>query len=403
MKMKLANDLGNGSVKATIDGQHLIFPSVIARIGQTDVTDPVVFNNKRAERAYFNELLDHLKITVSSSAVNASGSYYYGKAAVENSNNLIGFDINDYDGKSETDLAVILTLGLIAGKRAQEAFEADEDLSEPLSAEVEMTTALPISEGKKPGLIKNYNKRFLDRTHTVTIDNFTDPIVVQIKFEKVFTVLEGEAAHFYIRNAEKEVKDGILRDFMEYYPEEAKEISAEDLVSTPNAISLDIGSDTVDVVVIRDGKAQPTSSLSAHQGFGWVLEEAIQVLQANKINFDDRIKLQEYLDTMPSPLEKKRKQRVERVVQDQVEPLADKIVKTVSQVVRGANSDVNVIFVHGGGSIPMGRYSNLRAKLSEKLKSFTGGDDFYVVFVPAEAAQYCNERGLVQILNSITR
>ena len=56
------------------------------------------------------------------------------------------FDVNDFTGKSETDLAIILTLSLIAGKKVKEAYEAGQDLKETLKVKVNMATALPISE-----------------------------------------------------------------------------------------------------------------------------------------------------------------------------------------------------------------------------------------------------------------
>lgn len=403
--IKLANDLGNGNIKATIDGEHVVFPSVIARLREQDIQDPVVLSSKMAANKYFDHILDHLDITVSSSAVKTGGRYLFGKAAVDSPLDLIGFDINDYVGKSETDLSVILTLGLIAGKRVKEAFlngELDGN-NLTLQTDVAMTTALPISEAKKPGVAVAYSKRYLGRTHTVTINNFKDPITVQIKFDMAQVALEGEIAHLYIVNGPEDLKNGIYEDFKAHYPEAAKLIDADQLVKTKNALTLDIGADTADIAIIKDGVADARASLSAHQGYGWVLEQAIDVLQSQQINFEDRTKLQEYLDAPTDPLGMARKKRVQKVVDEQVEPLVDKIVLTVSRAVRNSNASLNLMFVHGGGSIPLAKNSDLREKLENKLKSFTGGDDFYIVFVPEGDAAYCNERGLELFLKAMVK
>lgn len=397
--ISLSNDLGNSKIKGTINGKHFEVPSVIAPVRELDIVDPADIEDD----GYFDTLLQNLDISVASSAVSTRGRFYFGDAAVRKSNNLVGFDINDYEGKSESDLSVILTLGLIAGNRVVEAHNDGEDLSETLKVDVDMTTALPISEAKVPGTRKRYKERYLGRSHTVTINNFVDPITVKINFKNVFVDFEGEPAHFYIQNADSALKKGIWQDFKEHYPEAAKEISVDDLISAPNSIHLDLGSKTADVLAVIDGNPMLNASLSSNQGYDYVLEDAILALQAKKIFFEDRIKLQSYLARPAGPLDRKRKARVEEIVKQQISPQVPQIVKTVSKAMNLAGADVSVAWVHGGASIPMSQYSDLREQLSEKLRQFTGGEDIFVIFIPAEDAPYCNERGLVMIDSIINK
>ena len=44
--MKVANDLGYGSVKANVDGENIKFPSVIAAERPQDVQAPMEFDSK---------------------------------------------------------------------------------------------------------------------------------------------------------------------------------------------------------------------------------------------------------------------------------------------------------------------------------------------------------------------
>lgn len=118
------------------------------------------------------------------------------------------------------------------------------------------------------------------------------------------------------------------------------------------------------------------------------------ILQSKKMFFENRFKLQEYLNSDQGALGQKRKSRVEQVVRDQIAPLVSQNVATVSKAVNLAGANIQVVFALGGGSIPMEKYSDLRDQLSKKLAQFTGGDDIYVIFIPSEAAPYCNERGL---------
>ena len=56
------------------------------------------------------------------------------------------------------------------------------------------------------------------------------------------------------------------------------------------------------------------------------------------------------------------------IVFDQLEPFADQIVQSLSKVMRLAGAKTELIFVYGGGSIPMRQQSHLREKLVEKLR-----------------------------------
>ena len=146
--MKVANDLGYGSVKANVDGENIKFPSVIAAERPQDVQAPMEFDSKQDQDAYMKDFLNNMDVSVSSNAVKTSGRFLIGNAAIDSGLSMRAFDVNDFTGKSETDLAIILTLSLIAGKKVKESYEAGQDLKETLKVKVNIATALPISEGK---------------------------------------------------------------------------------------------------------------------------------------------------------------------------------------------------------------------------------------------------------------
>lgn len=395
--MKVANDLGYGSVKANIDGEDIKFPSVIASERPQDIQAPTEFDTKEEQNAYMKDFLNNMDVSVSSNSVKISGRFLVGNAAVDSGLPIRSFDVNDYTGKSKTDLAIILTLSMIAGKKVQEAYAAGQDLKEALKVKVNMATALPVSEGKVNNAKETYKDRYIGSTHTVTFHNFKDPITVTIEFNKVFVALEGETAQVLISSDYEGLTKTIKEDFDKNYPELKDEIKATDLIKSRNVLGIDIGEGTTDVVAIINGKSNSAASASLPQGYGNVLQDAVRVLQDQQMNFEERSQLQNFLSEKVSPLRRARQEKARQVVYSQIEPLADKIIDTVSQTMRIAK-DTELVYVYGGGSIPMMNESNLREELNEKLKSFSGGYDVPVVWIDKKYAQYLNELGLKAVV-----
>ena len=397
--MNVANDLGYGSVKAKVNDTKIHFPSVLALQREQDIAKPVEFDSEKEKLSYLSDMINHMDITVSSSAVKTQGRFLLGTAAVKSSLPMRAFDVNDFTGKSDNDLSIILTLGMIAAQRVALAVENGEDLSEQLNAEVNMTTALPVSEGKKNGIVDSYINKYVNSKHTVVFHNLKDPITVSLTFNKVYVALEGEVAQLYIQNSDIKLKGLIKKDFAKNYPELATEIEVTDLVKIKNLLGIDIGEGTTDLVVIKDGKANAVSSTSLPTGYGNALQDAIDVLQTQNMNFEARSQLQDYLSQDVSPLAKRMQNKVRQTVFEQLAPFADKIVEAASKTMRKAGANVEVLYVYGGGSIPMLEQTELRQKLAQKMKDFSGGIDVPVIWIDKSYAQILNEKGLELVLN----
>lgn len=399
VKMNVTNDLGYGSVKAKVNDTKIHFPSVLALQREQDIAKPVEFDSEKEKLSYLSDMINHMDVTVSSSAVKTQGRFLLGTAAVKSSLPMRAFDVNDFTGKSDNDLSIILTLGMIAAQRVALAVKNDEDLSEQLNAEVNMTTALPVSEGKKNGIVDSYINKYVNSKHTVVFHNLKDPITVSLTFNKVYVALEGEVAQLYIQNSDIKLKGLIKKDFAKNYPELATEIEATDLVKIKNLLGIDIGEGTTDLVVIKDGKANAVSSTSLPTGYGNALQDAIDVLQTQNMNFEARSQLQDYLSQDVSPLAKRMQNKVRQTVFEQLAPFADKIVEAASKTMRKAGANVEVLYVYGGGSIPMLEQTELRQKLAQKMKDFSGGIDVPVIWIDKSYAQILNEKGLELVLN----
>ena len=90
---------------------------------------------------------------------------------------------------------------------------------------------------------------------------------------------------------------------------------------------------------------------------------------------------------------------VQKIVFAQLEPFCNRIVDEVSRALRKAGADIQVVFVHGGGSIPMKGHSQLRVKLEDKLRSYNGGYTVPALWIPAPFAQTLNRDGLVYLVD----
>src|SRR5699024_9759755 len=132
-----------------VEGEEKKFPSVLAIQREQDILAPVEYEDQSEKDVYMKDFLNHMDVTVSSSSVKMQGRYLIGNAAIDSGLQLTSFDINSLSGKAGSDLSLIFTLSLAAGKRVKEAYESGEDLSNTLKTEVTLVTALPVKEGKK--------------------------------------------------------------------------------------------------------------------------------------------------------------------------------------------------------------------------------------------------------------
>lgn len=73
--MNVANDLGNGSIKMTLDGDFFLAPSVIANEPEQEITAPVEFDNADQQQQYMVNFLNQMDVTISSSVVKRQGRF----------------------------------------------------------------------------------------------------------------------------------------------------------------------------------------------------------------------------------------------------------------------------------------------------------------------------------------
>lgn len=400
-KIMLANDLGNGSMKLGFNNNEwTVIPSIYANQRQQDMIAPVKLEEQDQRDAYINDLFKHMDVSVQSPNVHTNGRMFVGQSAVDSNLLLHSFDVNDFAGKSTTDLAMILTLSTIGAKAIKQNYLANNhQLNSDVDVNVTMTTALPIMEGKKPNVVDQYRDRYMKVDHLVTFHNFEQLINVRIHFDLVTVALEGETAQYAISKANAQLAQGIENDFANHYPDLAKAMNGTPINSVADTLGIDIGEGTTDLAVFSNGRLNALASSSLNSGYGNVLEEAMNDLLNQGFNIGSRVELQQLLSAPTNPLRQGKKAMALNAVNAQLDQMTDRIVHEISGVLRQVSNKIDVIYVYGGGSIPM--EDVLRRALMNKIKAFVGDVDIPVVFIPANYAQYLNDLGLNMILQAV--
>lgn len=90
--INIANDLGYGFVKTSINDERIKMPSVIASEQPQDITKPVSFDDKSQRDAYMHDFLNHMDVSFSNSEITTkSGRYLIGEAAINSGLQLTAF------------------------------------------------------------------------------------------------------------------------------------------------------------------------------------------------------------------------------------------------------------------------------------------------------------------------
>lgn len=402
--MMVANDLGYGFLKSQINDKKYKIPSVIA--AKQTYLNP---NADKLTDKYMDDFMNRMDVSISSASVQRTGRFLVGKAASQASARTQTFNIYSGNGKADDDLSVILTLSLIAGAKVQEVYKNNGNIFDPISVNVIMATELPISEGRDSKKSTAYEKKYLDHKHIVTFNNFENPITVSINFLMVRSFLEGETASLALANASQglkgfdvldTLKKEVANDYQANYPDRAKKYGVEEILEAQNIFVMDIGERTSDLVTTSNGAANPEASDSIDLGFGTALEKTRQEARIKGLGqFSSRYDLKEYLSRDLIGANKEKQDAINILLTEQLQELSNGILDAASDILNLTANSMDVIYVLGGGSIPMAQHSNLRNELNDLLQSLNATSP--VVWIDKDHAQWVNEIGLSIVLSEM--
>lgn len=388
-------DLGNGYVKANINGLVRVFPSVAVKQFNTHHNVPL---SEDEAGIFMKDIINQMDLSFSSPLVKSTERRLFGERALKSGLNIEEFDVFARVGKSEVDLSGVLALGTIAADRLYDYFEKNGTLppSGVIKVRVDLATALPIAEHRTHH--KQYREKYLNggQPHVVTFHNFERPIRVEIVFDYVHVVNEGESAQYGLMFAKEPFLEMIRREAVKRFPNgELDGITGLDLVSAKNTLGIDIGEGTIDFAVFSNGRFNGDASSTMNQGYGTVLESTLARLQEEGYPYKSRKELSEFIHSEPSPFTRKKWTYVKNVNQDEENRFGDVVSSEVSKVFSKVGGFIEVIFVFGGGATPL--EWTLFNKLQAKVAEFGDDNLLPIVYLDSNYSRFLNVQGLYQV------
>lgn len=356
-------------------------PSVISHLPRTPEstdmgTDQIIEN-----------LYDNLTVHISSPAIKRNGDYYVGKKAMQHDGIKTNMMIS-LGGKSTHDLPLITSLSLVAAKALKDSYNKGESLEKSIDVNLKLATAIPSSEYSKQSA-KNLEDRFNGK-HLVTLYIGEEHVLVTIKIEHCKVTEEGRTAMLAFLDSEND----ILKDFINGYKDKSIRIPRETKdFKNARTLHVDIGDGTSEFVVIEGVNPVQGLSKGKRLGVGHASDLAISLLK-DQINISDKFTRQQLQEWLKRKNEKGQLARdlMKEATFGQAQTILEEIQLSYQEL---ASSDVDYIFVHGGGSI------TFRPDLEEELKIFAENNRFKIVWIPKKYATTMNSRGTFHLANLI--
>ncbi|TCI25263.1 ParM/StbA family protein [Exiguobacterium sp. SH5S4] len=372
MKKIIGTDIGNSKTEIVIGSKdsEISFrqPSVISEvIGSQISTDQTI-------EQVMSDLYNNITVHISSKALNRSALYHIGSKAL-NAQNKSNMNLS-LGKKSENDIPVVMTLGMIAASAVKEKYEEENELPESISLSVDMATAIPSSEYTKP-IAEGLEKRFVDNRHIIVVHVADEIVQVTIKFTNCKVTEEGKTAMLAFSTSD----DNILAEFNRMYNSNK---SVQELLSA-TSLHVDIGDGTTEFTTIEGLQPIPNLSRGKRLGVGYVSDDAIRLMQS-KLSLNSRFTRQELQEWMKK--ETPRGEFARQCFEEAKHLQADEILnETFVSFQEMSSSQAELIFVHGGGSI------TFKENMLEKLYQFAEQNYSQVVWIDKEYATSMNSRG----------
>ncbi|MFC4779142.1 hypothetical protein ACFO9Q_20305 [Paenibacillus sp. GCM10023252] len=372
----VGNDNGNSEHDLIIDGKLVQQPNVNCTV------DKLPWSEEQSPESFIKNLHDQLVVTIDSPAARP-GMYYIGKFALESGeivdNLQIGIDL-----KSDMDLPVINTLAQIAAVGVQKAYEEEKKIPEQLVLEVDMATALPVTQHTDETAAK-FEKRFMAGTHHVTVHLGTVRVGVRMTFTFTKVVPEATPVIFTLqKDAEGSWREGdIFTEFSETYGVDKKFNGS--YFKDKRILHVDIGDGSTEYPITEGNKFLRQFVQGSHHGAGYAIEEALD--EFNRLIHLPDSPRQFFSDVLKNPKHKYHARAI-RTLKRPLESQVRHIVQHVKKQLTKARNEIDVICVYGGGSILM------RSMLAPQLKELCEEREIKLLYIPAEYAVQLNAMGL---------
>lgn len=399
MIMSAGIDIGNGYVKGCVNGNgtsNIDIPSAVAYVTSThDIKTPLSDAD-----SVMNDIYNQMDVSFDSALIKDTTRRIFGRRGLQSGMSIEEFDVYSHISKAKQALSFILTLGCIAGKAIYDYWQSNKVLPDDVIQVTvnEVALALPIGEYKK--YRKDYAESYKATDHVVTMYNFEKEVKVKIHFEDVQIIAEGASAQYAIVAKGEQLMNAMLADVRKMGLD-LEGITAKDILEAKNTVGIDIGEGTVNFPVFQNGKFNTDASVTFDKGYGAVLNSALERLQDQGFPFNSRKELQDFLNTTPSALNRRRYKMIQDVVDEEITSFVNEVAMQFSKVMNRIGSYVEVVYVYGGGATPV--KNELYPALMEKAQAFGNGEVLYpILYLDSRYSRYLNREGLFVMADKLS-
>ncbi|OMC81866.1 hypothetical protein BK128_21420 [Viridibacillus sp. FSL H7-0596] len=370
-----AFDNGNSCVKGILNAED----GTVTKVKQKTIVSSILTTPTFAETSIENavaNLMDNMIVYINSKAIKKIGLFAVGEKA-----NTVGDprNMNIRIGKKhKDDIPVVMSLSIIAATAVQEAYRTSKELPREIEVSVDYSSALPATEFS-PETAKDFEKRFLNDVHMVSIYVTSTPINVNIKFNRVKITQEGNPAVFAIVAGDS----SILNEFNSRYDGEFVNSDFQ----YKKMLNVDIGDGTTEFIYTVNGKPQTDLCVGERMGVGHAADNALKLFKQT-INADITMNRQQFMNAV---LDESHNFHVEALYSMKQANIAQSqaiLEKVEEMYLNKLQGDVNVITVFGGGA------AAFKDSLQEELVEFANSMNCQVLWIPNKKAPYINVTGL---------
>lgn len=374
MHLLVGNDNGNSEHDIIIDGVLIQQPNVYSRLRTLPNLDEL-----KPEHVA-KHIHDKLITTIASPLINngAPTSFAIGYNATKSGHMLKNIEVGAENSKITSDVPIINTLSQIAGYCAAKSYQNSGVFAPAVTCHVDMVTALPVNQFTKDSA-KAFAALFMDHVHTVTVHMGTEQTTVKLIFDYVKVLPESVPVVFYLQQLSSQ--DEIFNEFKAHYSFDFDQNYFVD----KKILHVAIGEGTTEYPVTHDINFDPHFIKGTNNGVGHAIEAIIsEFIQAKKLV---KFQRQDFSMVLRDKNHKYYDDALD-LIDIPLEDQADVILNTAKHEVGRANNDIDIICVHGGGSILM------KDHLHTKLLQFGKSTDIKVFYVPTHAAVTLEVNGL---------
>lgn len=372
----VGNDNGNSEHDLIIDGKLIQQPNVNCTV------DEIPWSDEQPPESFIKNLHEQLVVTIDSPSARP-GMYYVGKFALESGEVLDNLQIG-IDLKSDMDLPVINTLAQIAAAAVIKGYEQDKKIPSQVEVEVDMATALPVTQHSDETAAK-FEKRFTSGTHHVTVHLGLQRVAVKIVFPFTKVVPEATPVIFTLqKDSEGNWREGdIFKEFTETYKIDKKFNGS--FFKEKRILHVDIGDGSTEYPITEGNKFLRQFVYGTHHGAGYAIEEALD--EFNRLIHLPDSPRQFFSDVLKNPKHKYHARAI-KTLKRPMETQVRQIVQNVKRQLAKARNEIDLICVYGGGSILM------RSVLHSQLTDLVAEREMQLLYVPADYAVQLNAMGL---------